>query len=627
MKKKIWSFLSLGILLFSFFQPALVEGKQQSITFADAGWESNKLHNAIAGRIAKEVFGYDWEETPGSTAVMHEGLLLGEVDVHMEEWTDNIPSYATDIEQGKLQELSVNYDDNKQGIYVPRYVIEGDEERGIEALAPDLEYIWDLKKYPELFPDAEQKNMGRLYGSIPGWAVDEALHNKFEHYDLDEEFLYFRPGSDTALQTAIMNAYDQGEPVAAYYWSPTSLLGNYDMVLLKDKPYTNEEDFKAGKTEFPSMRVTVSTSNDFAQDKENQDFIQFLENYETSSELTSEALGYMDEHDASYDETAEWFLKAHEDVVKSWLTEEQAQTLSQALASGQGNLRKSIFEFPFQLPIKFSKIDDAVRAFSIKHDRFFSAITKGLTALVTGIEGLLKMIPWFVLLLLVFIGGWKLLGSWPIGLLYSGLLFLIGTVGYWEMMNETLAIIVASVLISLLVGFPLGVLLAASPLMNKIFKPILDTMQTMPVFVYLIPALLFFGLGKAPGVIATTIYAVVPMIRLTSLGIQQIDAEVVEAAQAFGSTWLQALTKVKIPQALPTIMTGINQTLMMAISMVVTTSMIGVRGLGMEVLNGVNKIEIGRGLISGIAVVIVAVIIDRLTQGFINRSEVNENGK
>ncbi len=164
------------------------------------------------------------------------------------------------------------------------------------------------------------------------------------------------------------------------------------------------------------------------------------------------------------------------------------------------------------------------------------------------------------------------------------------------MMNETLSIIIASVIVSLLLGFPIGILLSTSDRLDRFFRPILDTMQTMPVFVYLIPAMMFFGLGKPPAVIATTVYAVVPMIRLTNHGIRQIDKEVVEASLAFGSTKIQSLIKVQIPQALPTIMTGINQTLMMAMSMVVTTSMIGASGLGMEVLLAVNRVEIGRGL-------------------------------
>lgn len=194
-----------------------------TITFAEAGWESNQFHNAVAGIIAEEVFGYDWEEVPGTTAVMHEGLLSGEVDVHMEEWTDNIPQYQPDVDAGKLHELSVNFDDNYQGIYVPRYVIEGDEERGIEASAPDLKTVEDLKKYPDVFPDPEEEGMGRMYGAISGWEVDDILSRKHEYLGLDENFIYFPPGSDAALQTAIIDAFDKGEPIAAYYWEPTAV--------------------------------------------------------------------------------------------------------------------------------------------------------------------------------------------------------------------------------------------------------------------------------------------------------------------------------------------------------------------------------------------------------------------
>ena len=281
-----------------------------------------------------------------------------------------------------------------------------------------------------------------------------------------------------------------------------------------------------------------------------------------------------------------------------------------------------LYEFPIELPIDFQAIDEAVRAFSVKYDAFFSAITTVLRNFVNLVENILNFIPWFVLIGLVIFATWYLLGKLGSGILYGFLLFLVGAVGYWELMNETLAIIIVSVIISLVLGFPLGILISASERADRTIRPILDTMQTMPVFVYLIPALLFFGLGKAPGVIATTIYAIVPMIRMTSHGIRQIDEEVIEASKSFGSTWVQSLIKVEIPQALPTIMTGVNQTLMMAISMVVTTSMIGVRGLGMEVLDGVNKIEIGRGLISGISVVIMAVVLDRITQGFVQNSEV-----
>ena len=150
-------------------------------------------------------------------------------------------------------------------------------------------------------------------------------------------------------------------------------------------------------------------------------------------------------------------------------------------------------------------------------------------------------------------------------------------------------------------------------------------MQTMPVFVYLIPALLLFGMGNAASVIATVIYAIVPIVRLTSLGIRNVDKEIIESGKAFGSTSWQILTKIQIPQALPTIATGINQTLMMAMAMVVTCSMIGARGLGLEVLNSVNRIEIGNGLVAGTCVVILAIVLDRITMGYVKKDKIKND--
>ena len=275
-----------------------------------------------------------------------------------------------------------------------------------------------------------------------------------------------------------------------------------------------------------------------------------------------------------------------------------------------------LFEFPDILSPNLTAIDNAVRAFAVWADPVLSAISGGIRGMVNGINFLLSHIPWLLLVLLVVLVSWKARKRLRTAILYGVLFSLVGAVGYWEMMLVTLSIVIASVIIALVLGLPIGVLLSSSDRANQIVRPVLDTMQTMPVFVYLIPALLLFGTGNASAVIATVIYAVVPVIRLTSLGIRQVDKEVVEAAKSFGSTKSQTLFKVQIPQALPTIMTGVNQTLMMAMAMVVTTSMIGARGLGMEVLNAVNRIEIGRGLVAGVSVVILAVILDRVTQGW-----------
>lgn len=618
--RKCFSVILLLILVITSTFVYSEEVTVKEIAFADVGWDSVKFHNAVAGLIAEQIFGYEWREVPGSTTVLHEGLLKGEIDVHMEEWTDNLATYEKDLNEGKFKDLGVNFDDNDQGFYVPRYVIEGDSERGIKAMAPDLKYVWDLKKYPDVFPDAEIKDMGRVYGAIPGWEVDEIIHNKYLHYNLDENFVYFRPGSDAALSSALTSAYEKGEPIVAYYWEPTWLMGKYDFVLLEDKPF-DTNTYLEGKTELPSVKVNIGVSNKFYE--QSPEMVEFLTKYKTSSALTSEALAHMQETGANYIETAKWFLKQHDELIDQWLNQSDAQKIRAYLDTGEkAKTSNWLRDFPFKIPLNVNDIDTSVRNFSVKYDSFFSKIRLFLGSLVNVIYKVLDFIPWFISLILVFLVGWKISRKIVKGILYASLLFLIGALGLWNFMNETLSIVIASVIISLALGFPLGIIISTSERANRIIRPVLDTMQTMPVFVYLIPALLFFGLGKPPAVIATTIYAIVPIIRLTSHGIRQIDKEVVEASLSFGSTRLQSLIKVQIPQALPTIMAGVNQTLMMAMSMVVTTSMIGATGLGMEVLLSVNRVEIGRGLVSGTAVVIIAVLLDRITQGFVNGREV-----
>lgn len=239
----------------------------------------------------------------------------------------------------------------------------------------------------------------------------------------------------------------------------------------------------------------------------------------------------------------------------------------------------------------------------------------GLQALLA-VETALLWIPWFVVILGVGILGWRALGKWSYGLVMAVMLLLIGSFGYWEMAMRTLAIVLTSVVISLIIGIPLGILMAWSDRFQSFLKPILDAMQTLPTFVYLIPALMLFGLGKVPATFATIIYAVPPVIRLTNVGIREVPGDVVEAARAFGSNRREILFDVQLPLARPSILVGINQTTMMALAMVVIGSMIGARTLGMEVLVAINRIEVGQGFEAGISIVFMAIIIDRITHAF-----------
>ena len=262
-------------------------------------------------------------------------------------------------------------------------------------------------------------------------------------------------------------------------------------------------------------------------------------------------------------------------------------------------------------------IDTFVRGLKADWAGAFSVARDVILAFLWYIEQVLFFIHPFVAVALI--AGMTFAATKNIAnsVLFGGMLMLIHAFNYWELMIYTVAMIFASVVISLIIGIPIGILMAASRRLNMVMQPVLDTMQTLPSFVYLIPAVMFFAIGKAPGLIATTIYAVPPVMRLTSHAISQVDREVREAARAFGATKWQSIFKVELPQALPTIMAGINQTTMMAVAMVVTSSLVGTKGLGQEVLAATNRLEVGRGFISGISIVFVAIIIDRISQGLI----------
>lgn len=239
---------------------------------------------------------------------------------------------------------------------------------------------------------------------------------------------------------------------------------------------------------------------------------------------------------------------------------------------------------------------------------------------IEGFENILLFCPFYVIIgLLVAIALYK--GGKSIAVLTGlGLLFIYG-MGFWTETMQTLAMVLISTLMALVIAIPLGILSAKKPLLEKIIRPMLDLMQTMPAFVYLIPAVLFFSIGKLPGAFATIIFAMPPAVRLTSLGIKGVSAEVVEAARSFGATPMQILLKVELPLAKSSLLAGVNQTIMMSLSMVVIAGMIAAGGLGEKVLEGINNLDIALGFESGLAVVILAIILDRITQAFASKQK------
>ncbi|GED30962.1 MULTISPECIES: ABC transporter permease [Brevibacillus] len=244
----------------------------------------------------------------------------------------------------------------------------------------------------------------------------------------------------------------------------------------------------------------------------------------------------------------------------------------------------------------------------------FDLISAAIGGTVDLFNAILTGLPFWLVIILFVLMAYRA-GRWTMALFTFIGLLLIQNLGYWEHSMETLALVLTAALISVVIGIPMGIWCAKNESVQKVVTPLLDFMQTMPAFVYLIPAIFFFGLGKVPGVIASVIFAMPPTIRLTNLGIRQVPADLIEASDAFGSTYWQKLTKVQLPIAKTTMMAGINQSIMLALSMVVIASMIGAKGLGADVYRAVTQINIGQGFEAGLAIVIMAILLDRITQG------------
>ncbi|WP_018527685.1 MULTISPECIES: ABC transporter permease [Alkalispirochaeta] len=249
--------------------------------------------------------------------------------------------------------------------------------------------------------------------------------------------------------------------------------------------------------------------------------------------------------------------------------------------------------------------------------RAFSTVVQ---AGINSLENLLALFPPLILVGLFAALAWKLTGRKLAIFTALGLLF-IWNIGLWSPTLATIALVVVATAIAVALGLPLGILAALNDTFYSIIKPILDFMQTMPAFVYLIPAIPFFGLGQTSAVFATVIFSIPPTIRLTALGIRQIDKELIEASDAFGTTTNQKLFKVQMPLALPTIMAGVNQTIMLALSMVVIAAMIGAGGLGSEVWRAIQRLRPGQGFEAGVAVVIIAMILDRMSASIASKKQ------
>ena len=603
---------------------------ESPIKFGALTWESGQFTTGILKYIVENGYECSIEEVPGAGPALETALSQNDIQIIGEQWIGRSPIMEKAIASNKVEVIGDTLKGGAtQGWYVPSYVLEEN---------PGLRRYQDLPKYAELFKDPQDPSKSRFMNCPSGWTCEIFNTRLLKNTGLDKTFNNAHPGTGAALDAEIASAFEQHKPLLFYYWQPTGLMAKYDFSALAFPAHKDDcwqdllladgsADCVSG---FPVSPLGIAVSSPFIES--NPELAEVFKKIQFSSDDLNGAILQMSESKRSGDEQALVFLRDNPNVWKGWLSEEAGANLAATLgisltgaavvntdAVNNGAANNSQLGLSSRFPSWSleTPLNNALSSIVQNYGEVFRTIsTVALTYLLLPIERLLTVIPPWLIIALVTVLAWFAVRKVWFALACGAGLFLIGAFGLWGALIDTLALLIVSVLVTVVIGIPIGIAMSSSKILRKIVTPILDVMQTMPSFVYLIPVLMLFGIGKVPALFATIIYALPPLIRLTTLGITQVNHEMVEAGRSFGSTHLQLLIWIKLPQALPSIMAGVNQAVMMSLSMVVLASMIGAPGLGEDVLQSIQTLNIGQGLQAGTAIVIVAIIIDRITQAF-----------
>ena len=625
-----WALLTLTALL-GWGAPAHAAdycGSGRTVTFAGINWESGELITAVAREVLERGFGCRTETIPGNSVTLEQAVANDDVNVFAEEWADRTDVWRNAANKGLVRGIGHPFVDAVEGWYVPTYLIKGDPARHIRPAAPDLNSVTQLTapRFITLFGDPEQPGRGRFLNCPSGWSCEGVNTAKLHAYGLDSHYVDFRPGTGPAMDAAITSAYAQGQPILFYYFSPSAIVGKLALTRLAEPAYTpgcyadltSANGAHTHGCAAPTANIVYGVSSRFAARA--PEIVDLLAKMTFPLPLLNANLSDQAQNQRDVKAQAQLFLQQHPEIWKTWVSPAIAARIDASL-QGQGphpaGEKARWTSFPQGLVISIRRpVNDAVAALVTEHGAGFRRAALAILSVIVMLDTVLALIPWWLLIGILAALAWAGTRRLSVTAVVAVLTFLVGVLGLWDLMLQTLSLMLISSLVSLLIGLPVGILVAKSPTARAAVLPTLDVMQTMPSFVYLLPALMLFGLGKVPAILATIIYCLPPMIRLTSLGIEQVDGEIKEAATAFGVTPLQMLLSVELPLARPSIMAGVNQTIMLALSMVVVASMIGARGLGEQVLNGIQTLDVGKGLEAGIGIVILAIVLDRVTQGF-----------
>jgi ABC-type proline/glycine betaine transport system permease subunit/ABC-type proline/glycine betaine transport system substrate-binding protein len=603
---------------------------QVKLRTAHSNWIEEHFQTEIV-KIGLEKLGYQVEPPKEiDYPAIYLSLANGDLDYSVVYYTPVHQAFFNNAGgRSKLAEVGFLTPDGVQGYQI-------DKKTADQYNITNLEQLKD-PNIAKLF-DSDGDGLANLVGCNAGWACELIIDHHLEAYGLKDTVEQDR-GQYTPLLANSLARYKQGKPVIFYaynpHWINAILKLDQDVVWL-EVPFTSlpnraasdisekETSVKGKNLGFPKTTQRILANKKFLAEhpiaKRWFELVQI-----PAEDINQESLRIKEGENTPEDirrHAQEW-VTLNQDLFNTWIEKTKSNTNEiEKFPATKITKERTIIDNilnPFQLyKIPLEKWTNQIINLIVDNFRpLFQAIGFPVGWTLKGIEGIFLAIPPLILIIIMGLLAWQVAGK-KIALYTIISLIMIGFVDVWEQAMVSLSLVVTAILFCLIFGIPIGIISAKNNRFDRLIRPLLDVMQTLPSFVYLVPVVMLFGIGAVPGIIATIIFAMPPLIRLTNLGIRQVSPEVIEAAIAFGATPLQVLWEAQLPLALPTILAGVNQAILMALSMSVVTSMIAVPGLGQMVLQGVGRLNVGLAAVGGLGIVLLAIMLDRITQAIAN---------
>jgi len=573
--------------------PAAAHGEPQcrTIRLADIGWADVTATTALFSDIVQDL-GYRPRITLLSVPVTFASMKWGNIDVFLGNWMPaQAPIIAPYRQDRSIDVIGPNLTGAYYTLAVPAY-----------TYAAGLRSFQDIVRFGPQLDDT-------IYGLEPGSPADHIVLGMI-HKDLyGLGNFHIVASSEAGMLAQVDRAVRAHHPIVFLAWEPHPMNMEFHL------KYLSGGDAVFG-ADYGSARVFTNTRAGYSAQCPN--IGRLLRNLTFTVDGETEIMYDMLDRQQPPRVAAAAWIKAHGRTVAGWLagvtTIDGRPGLAAVLAARAPHAPHTFQGWVASHKLPIGEGVTAAIDYIKAHGRgFFDALSSGVRAAVDGLTALLALMPSWLLVLALAALAWGLRRSIALAVFVALALLLIMNLGYWTDTLETLSLVIVATAVSTLIGVPVGIAAAHRPTLNALLRPVLDLMQTLPSFVYLIPTLVLFGLGVVPGLISTVIFALPAPIRLTQLGVSSVPKPLLEAGEAFGATRLQMLLKVELPSAAPTIVAGISQCIMLSLSMVVIAALVGAGGLGVPVVRALNTVQIGMGFEAGLVIVLLAIILDRIT--------------